>query len=123
MKPKILILEDDPDIRYLVNSILSDDYEVVALEYGRVFKEIIYAERPDLIILDIYLPDTLGWDILDSIRQEPSLADIPVVILTSRSDISDKLYALQRGADAFISKPVDPAYLRQVISTILGGGG
>ena len=122
MKPKILILEDDPDIRYLVNSVLSDDYEVVALEYGRVFKEVIYAEKPDLIILDIYLPDTLGWDILDSIRREPSLASIPVVILTSRTDISDKLYALQRGADAFISKPVDPARLRHVISTILGGG-
>ena len=69
-------------------------------------------QRPDLLLLDLMMPQVSGFDILKAVREHPKLKHLPVIILTSSSDNKDKLLALDLGATDFLAKPVDPSELR-----------
>jgi DNA-binding response OmpR family regulator len=102
-RPRVLVVEDEPDLRTALRIVLGRaDMEVLeAAEGGRALR-LFHAHRPDLIILDVGLPDLDGWQVLERIRQ---LSDVPVMMLTARGLESEKVRGLQAGADDYVTKP------------------
>lgn len=119
---RILVIEDDPEIRYLLSVILGDDDRtIVTAEDGAAAQEAL-SEGPDLVILDLILPDLDGRTLLTRLREDPRTATVPVIVISARSDadIRDDCYAL--GADAYLEKPFDPEELAREVSARLARG-
>jgi sigma-B regulation protein RsbU (phosphoserine phosphatase) len=103
---KILVIDDDLMIRKLMEKILvKEGHEVYLAETGRSGFEMIKSKLPDLIILDLMLPDENGLDLLKTVKSIPETKMIPVIVLTGSSQVDDKLIALKSGAVDYISKP------------------
>jgi DNA-binding response OmpR family regulator len=99
----ILTIEDDADIRQLLHTLLGrEGYSVSEASTGREGLRIFHETRPDLVILDLGLPDLDGWQILERIRD---MSDAPVLVLTARSSERDKVRGLNAGADDYLTKP------------------
>jgi DNA-binding response OmpR family regulator len=113
---RILIIEDHtPDVFLLQKALRESQVEFVMTRFedGQQALEAIWKpgpppfETPDLVILDLNLPKMDGMEILRAIRQEPSMAKVPIAVLTSSGALRDKVDAIAQGADRFITKPVD----------------
>lgn len=114
---KILVVEDDPDIAYLIKLHLSgDDRDVMVAHHGQEALSIARRERPDLITLDIMLPDRNGFEVLEELKSDPATRDIPVVVV---SVVEDREEGLQLGAADYLTKPVDEEQLMKVVSQVL----
>jgi two-component system cell cycle response regulator DivK len=108
MGVKILYIEDSPSNRLLVRRILLvEDYEVLEAEDGIVGIEIARQEHPDLILMDMNLPDVDGYEMTRRIRATPELADIPIVAMTANVMEGDKEKTLEAGCVGYIPKPID----------------
>ena len=106
---KILIVEDDPDISMVEEAYLkSAGFETLIAEDGRNIKELVLNDSFALILLDLMLPGKSGYDVCQEIRDE---IDIPILMVTARTESIDKVRGLGLGADDYISKPFDPAEL------------
>ena len=102
-KTKVLLVEDDDSILELLRRILTDEgFEVVSAMNGNEAIEKFKADRPDIILLDLYLPLKDGMDVLRDIRRE---SNVPVIIITARDADIDKVKGLEIGADDYITKP------------------
>ncbi|HNE02926.1 MAG TPA: response regulator, partial [Anaerolineales bacterium] len=113
MKPTILIVDDEPSGQQVVESILQD--QGYTMEFASTGKEAIKKAgelKPDLILLDIMLPEIDGIQVCQTLRKNTELAKIPVVMLTALNDRDIRIASLDAGADDFISKPFDRAELR-----------
>ena len=110
MTPSILIVEDDKDFqRYLRDLLVKNGYSIQATAKGISALEMVEKLEPDLIILDLNLPDVHGESVCAEIRKDhPSL---PIIMLTSKTGISDKVHGLTLGADDYITKPFEPEEL------------
>ena len=105
---RILILEDDSSIgRLEVSALTKVGHEVTLTSTGAEFFAAFNRARPDLVILDLMLPDTSGEAVLKAIRQEPANNAIPVVIVSAKNLLSDRIANLDMGADDYIEKPFD----------------
>lgn len=106
MKRTIAVVEDNPDNRLLVQAILEDQYEIVEYESGvsalEAFKELI----PDLVLLDISLPEMDGTAVLRKMKEDPRLASVPVIALTAHAMSGDRERFIGEGFDEYISKPI-----------------
>lgn len=129
---RILVVEDERDIAALVAYHLTKEgYRVRTAEGGAEALEVLGADRPDLLVLDLMLPNFSGYDVLAQMRRRPELAEVPVVVLTARRDEADRIRGLELGADDYITKPFSPrelvlrvgAVLRRAQSPALGGAG
>ena len=104
---RILVVDDDKKIVRLVQSYLEKGgYQVLTAYDGETALHTIRRERPDLVVLDLMLPDRDGWEITRIIRADESLAGLPIVMLTARVEDTDKLVGFDLGADDYIVKPV-----------------
>jgi len=102
----VYITEDDASIRQLVTYALKTaDIEAVGFETGAALFDAVASKKPDLLILDIMLPDVDGISILRQIRDNPHTAELPVLMLTAKSAEYDKVNALDLGADDYVTKP------------------
>jgi two-component system, OmpR family, KDP operon response regulator KdpE len=102
--PKVLVIDDEPPIRKLLRMGLSaHGYEILEAPSGRVSLELLEQKKPDLIILDLGLPDIQGLDLLRMIRSRNE--SVPIVVLSSRGDEVGKVQALDLGADDYVTKP------------------
>jgi two-component system, OmpR family, KDP operon response regulator KdpE len=102
--PKVLVIDDEPPIRKLLRMGLSaHGYEILEAPSGRVSLELLEQKKPDLIILDLGLPDIQGLDLLRMIRSRNE--SVPIVVLSSRGDEAGKVQALDLGADDYVTKP------------------
>jgi DNA-binding response OmpR family regulator len=100
---KVLVIDDDPVVCELVTRVLNGwGHAVVSALDGEQGLRVLYAERPDLIVLDVELPDMDGWEVLDRIRD---LGDMPVLMLTAKDRELDKVRGLRGGADDYLTKP------------------
>jgi len=119
MKKKILIVEDDPDIRTMMTFILRDDYDLVLCEDGRCGIDKAMEEKPDLILLDIYMPGISGLDVCKAVRDTPEISSTPIIMLTAGAfkDEVTKGYAI--GADDYVFKPFEPEELKERIEKLL----
>ena len=113
---KILLLEDDADLFALVKyNLEKEGFTFTGLQTGRGAVEFCRRERPDLILLDVMLPDSDGLDICKSIRRHSELAHIPIIFLTARASETDRIVGLELGANDYIVKPF---FLRELIARI-----
>jgi two-component system alkaline phosphatase synthesis response regulator PhoP len=124
--PKILIVDDDPDLVEAVTMILeSKDYDVIAAYGGIEGLEKAKTEKPDLIVLDVMMPDKDGYAVCKELKADPKCNEIPILLLTAVvSKIPTTRYTQQMGleteADDYIDKPVEPAELVKRIEVLLG---
>lgn len=117
--PKVLVCDDEEVLRSLIRATLEGDFEIVEVTSGDATLEKARAERPDLIVLDMMMPGTSGLDVLNELRSEPELASIPVLMLTARTQRSDRDAALNAGADRFLAKPFSPIELAGVVTELV----
>jgi len=109
MKGKILVIEDNEQNLYLIRFILEDSgFEVFSAMDGREGIDIAASLRPDLILLDIQLPVMDGYMVARNLRQNPDLAHIPIIAVTSYAMPGDREKALEAGCSGYIEKPIDP---------------
>ena len=113
---KIALIEDDADLFSLVKyNLEKEGFIVVGSNTGRGVMDLFRREKPDLILLDIMLPDSDGLEICKSIRQNPELAHIPVIFLTARVSETDRIVGLELGANDYIVKPF---FVRELVARI-----
>ncbi len=106
MNKKIILIEDDKDLQEIIKYNFSKEkYDVVLCSDGEEALDLIKHEMPDLVILDWMLPNLSGVEILRQIRASKNLKKIPIIMLTARTEESDKLRAFDTGADDYITKP------------------
>jgi DNA-binding response OmpR family regulator len=117
MQIKILTIEDDPHLRKIIVTYLKNEgYKYEEAQDGKQANLLLDANSFDLIILDVSLPDTDGWSILNQIRQD---SKTPVIMLTARSEEEDKLFGFELGADDYLTKPFSPRELMARIKALL----
>ena len=105
MKEKILVIEDDKFLRDLMELKLKEEkYQVFTAIDGEDGVKTVKAEKPDLILLDIILPNMSGWDVLKTLRADPNLASIPVILLTNLGEEADVKKGLEMGAVDYMIK-------------------
>lgn len=119
MKRKILIADDDEVSRSLLFMLLEDDYIVYTAEDGADCLQKIDNCRPDLLILDVKMPGLDGDDVCYNLKSSASTEHIPIVFLTSMGKEDYQARYGEIGAEAYITKPIDEAVLRQTIEGIL----
>ena len=113
---RILVVDDDQDIVRLVRAYLEKaGYQVFTANDGQTALHILRRDRPDLVVLDLMLPDEDGWDITRRVRADSTLAATPIIMLTARIDDTDKIIGLELGADDYITKPFNP---REVVARV-----
>ena len=120
MKSRIAVVEDNPDNRMLVEAILDDQYDIIEFETGKQAVEELEAAKPDLVLLDISLPEMDGTEVLEWIRGQESLAGVPVIALTAHAMAGDREKYLDLGFDDYLTKPiVDETVLKGAIERCL----
>ncbi|MBV8551099.1 MAG: response regulator transcription factor [Acidobacteriaceae bacterium] len=113
---KIALIEDDADLFALVKyNLEKEGFAVVGAQTGKGVIDLCRRERPDLLLLDIMLPDSDGLEICKGIRQHPELAHIPVIFLTARASETDRIVGLELGANDYIVKPF---FIRELVARI-----
>lgn len=108
---KILVVDDDIDILDVTESTLKDEYTIIKAVNGKEALEKIRRENPDLIILDYVLPDTEGVDICRELRRDPLRMHLPILMLTGKGEVDDKVKGLDAGVDDYMVKPFLPEEL------------
>jgi DNA-binding response OmpR family regulator len=113
---KILLIEDDTDLFSLLKyNLEKEGFSLTGLQTGKGALELCRQVRPDLILLDIMLPDSDGLDICKGIRKDPELASTPVIFLTARASETDRIVGLELGANDYVVKPF---FVRELIARI-----
>ena len=113
---RILVVDDDREVVRLMRAYLEQSgYEVLAAYDGETAIHTLRREKPDLLLLDLMLPDRDGWDITRFIRSDKQLAALPIIMLTARVDDTDKIIGLELGADDYVTKPFNP---REVVARV-----
>lgn len=107
-KPRIMVVDDEAGIRYILRRLLAGaGYEVVDVESGEECLDMLEKEKVDLVLMDIMMPGMDGWEATKRIKKNPQTKDIPVAMLTVRSEEEDKIKSFQNStADAHIDKPI-----------------
>jgi two-component system phosphate regulon response regulator PhoB len=117
---RVLIVDDDPDILRLVSYNLKQaGFEAVGAETGRKALEIVQGRPPDLIILDVMLPDVDGMEVCRTLRRHESSRLIPIIMLTARGEEIDRVVGFELGADDYVMKPFSPRELVLRVKSIL----
>ncbi len=112
-KQKILIVEDDPDVAEMLTAYFrSQEYEVFTVNWGEDGVRSALQVNPELVILDIRLPDIDGYEVAHRLRNDRRTSNIPIIFLTEKRERSDRLQGLEIGADDYITKPFDVQELR-----------
>jgi two-component system alkaline phosphatase synthesis response regulator PhoP len=108
-KSRILVVDDEPGIVDIARANLEGyGYIVIAAHDGEEALEKVKTEKPDLVVLDILMPEMDGWDVLEQIESDTELAGIPVIMLTARASDEDVLRGLETGAVEYMTKPFYP---------------
>ena len=121
MANKIMVVDDEPDVVDLVKLVLeSDGFQVITAYSGKEALEKVGNEMPDLVLLDIMMPQMDGWEVYSRIRANPKTKDIPVAMLTAKSQSIDKMIGLHVvKVDDYITKPFGRSELLERVKRIL----
>jgi two-component system KDP operon response regulator KdpE len=114
---KILIADDEPRmIRFIRLNLEHDGYEVLEANNGQAALDQLRDELPDMVLLDVMMPDLDGFETLEMVRE---VSTVPVIMLTAKGDVEDRVRGLELGADDYISKPFSPAELSSRVKAVL----
>ena len=117
--PKILLIEDHPDVRTYLKKILHNHYLIVETNDGKSGLTTAFAEIPDLIVSDIMMPQMDGFTLCQNLKSDERTSHIPIILLTAKSTQDDRLQGLGEGADAYLIKPFDQRELILRIEKLL----
>jgi len=116
MAQRVLVVDDDRQIVRLLRAYLEKDgYRVLVAYDGSTALQVLRSERPDLVLLDLMLPDRDGWEVTRIVRGNPGLAQTPLIMLTARVEDQDRIVGLELGADDYVTKPFNP---REVVARV-----
>jgi diguanylate cyclase (GGDEF)-like protein len=110
--PLLLIVDDNPNSIHLLADIFNQDYDILFATTGKKALEIASQEKPDLILLDVMMPDIDGYEVCKQLKQNPDTLDIPIIFVTAHSNVTEEIHALEIGASDFISKPFSPGIVK-----------
>ena len=120
MAQRILVVDDDKSIVKVVRGYLEQaGYQVLTAADGESALHMLRRERPDLVILDLMLPDRDGWDVTRVVRADTALAATPIITLTARVEDTDKIVGLELGADDYVTKPFNARELVARVNALL----
>ncbi len=124
MPEKILIVDDDVDTLRLVGLMLQrQGYQIVAANNGRQAIVMAQSERPDLILLDVMMPDMDGYEVTRQLRDNSSTSGMPIIMFTAKSQVDDKLTGYEVGVDDYLTKPTQPRELFAHVKAVLARSG
>lgn len=118
---RIVCIEDDPQIIELVRMILGrKGYQVIGAAGGQEGLTLVQVQRPDLILLDLMMPDLDGWEVYRRLKEDPVLAAVPVIVVTARAQDIDRVLGLHVAhVDDYLTKPFTPKQLTDSVERIL----
>lgn len=117
---RVLVVEDEPDVLQLIRvNLVKEGYEVVPAINGVEALKRAKDSNPDIVLLDIMLPEFDGWDVCRRLKQEAATHAIPIIIVTGRAEEKDKVLGLELGADDYVTKPFSPRELIARIRAVL----
>ena len=120
MKAKILIVDDEPNILRLIGySLEVAGYEIVTAKNGAEALKAVELEQPELVVLDVMLPDMSGLEVCQQLRTRPETTDLPIIMLSARAQVADKVEGLKSGADEYVTKPVDAEEMTARVAALL----
>jgi len=120
MSERILVVDDEPDLLELVRLNLSQaGFEVDTAATGGEAMKALRNVRPDLMVLDLMLPDTSGTDLCRELRSDAAFAELPIIMLTARADEVDRVVGFELGADDYVTKPFSPRELVLRVRAVL----
>jgi DNA-binding response OmpR family regulator len=120
-KRKVLIVEDDPTVRVMLRSYLGVmGHEVVEAGDGKAGIAELERSRPDLLCLDLMLPESSGYDVCEYVRKSETFKELPILIISARTLPADRAFAEEVGASAFLTKPFTRAELTKAVNEMLG---
>lgn len=112
MSARVLVVDDLPqNVRLLEAKLASEYFDVITASSGAEALELIHSESPDIVLLDVMMPEMDGYEVCERIRADQTVAHLPVIMVSALSDISDRVRGLEAGADDFLSKPVNDVAL------------
>jgi CheY-like chemotaxis protein len=119
-KLKILIVDDEPDIPELLKlSLINEPYEFLVAYNGEQAIETALKEKPDLILLDIMMPDMDGYEVVEQLKESKTASDIPVIMISAKTAVEDKVKGMELGIDDYISKPFDKREVKARIKMVM----
>lgn len=119
-RARILVVDDSPTELSIISApLLAGGYEVITAHDGEEALIKATTERPDLILLDVVLPKQNGFQVCRMLKRTPESSHIPVILLTSKSQPSDRFWGLRQGADEYVTKPFQPAALVSSVQRFL----
>lgn len=111
-KIRVLVADDDNNIFTIIqNSLLPDQFEILKAVNGKEALGVVFAEKPDILILDIMMPGMDGYRVCEEIKKNISTQNIPIIILSAKTSVEDKIKAMEMGIDDYMVKPFDPREL------------
>jgi two-component system, OmpR family, phosphate regulon response regulator PhoB len=120
---RVLIVEDEDNIAIALDYLITrEGYEHTRINTGAGAVDLIRQMRPDLVLLDVMLPEVSGYEICQNVRMDPDLKDVKILMMTARGSAMERRKGLAMGADGFISKPFELKELRAEVRRILAGG-
>ena len=119
VKATILVVDDSADNLEVISGVLRDLYKVKVANNGEKALQIVRSSPPDLILLDVMMPELAGYEVCTRLKDNPATRDIPVLFLTALTTAEDERKGLELGAEDYIAKPVNPAILRARVKTHL----
>jgi two-component system phosphate regulon response regulator PhoB len=123
MAERILVVDDEPDLLELVRVNLAEaGFQVEATTSGREVLERVRRSAPDLLVLDLMMPDLSGTEICRQIRATPELANLPIIMLTAKAQELDRVVGFELGADDYVTKPFSPRELALRVRAVLRRG-
>jgi DNA-binding response OmpR family regulator len=121
MAKRILIVDDDEMVRMAISELLKPEgYEIDSVGSAKEALDKIEEEKYDLLLLDIIMPQMDGLELCRRIRAKKDLAEVPIIFLTAKSREQDRIEGMEAGANLFLSKPISPAKLVEVVSETIG---
>lgn len=116
---RILIIEDNGEVRHFIYNVFVKDYVVYEAENGRKGLDITLEQMPDIIISDIMMPEMDGIEYLKKVKTNVNICHIPIILLSAKSSLIDQIQGLEYGADAYITKPFSSTYLKTKVDSLL----
>ena len=118
-KPLILLVDDEPEILVLLRDFLQNDYNVIFAANGIEAYDKVLSDKPDLIVSDVMMPEMDGIELCGKLRDNFDTSHLPIILLTAKSEIEDRISGLKAGADSYISKPFHPEHLKVRVEKLL----
>jgi twitching motility two-component system response regulator PilH len=114
---RILVVEDSPTVLYMVSRMLAEGgYQVMTAKDGEEAMSLAIKELPNLVLLDVILPKLNGYQVCRRMKSTPATAQIPVIMITSKTKDTDRRWGFEQGADDYVTKPFDARKLLDVVN-------